>query len=255
MKTLRKILFSLVLFVLSAPVIAAETGSTDGASSGEWEKYFEVYGWMPQLNITTADGTGVKLTLGDLLKNLDMLAMFDFGARKDKWSVAMDVIYMNLGAKETISGSILDHPEDVDVNIDMRSFISTVNAGYQISSSDTNRLDFIGGVRYLYIRMPVDVDLTDNLTKSARPSGHSWNGIVGLEGVRTINDNWYFDYYADVGTGQADLTWQTKLGFGYNFNKWTGTFGFRYLRFDFSDGDAFKDMDVIGPYLGAKWTF
>jgi hypothetical protein len=234
-------------------------GSTSAAaqeeSAGEWRHYFELYGWLPDLNITTADGTEVTFTLSDLLRNLDMMAMFDFGSRKDKWSMAADVLYMNLGAEQTISGSILNRPVEVDANIDMRAFISTINAGYQVSSTDTNRVDIIGGVRYIYVRMPVDVVLTDNLTKSARPSGHSWNGIVGLEGVKTINDKWYFDYYGDIGTGQADLTWQTKVGFGYKFNKFTGTFGFRYLRWDFSDGDAFRDMDIIGPYLGAKWTW
>ena len=149
MNAFRTILVSLLLLVFSVPSVLAEAGSDDEMSSGEWENYFELYGWMPQINITTADGTGVKLTLSDLLKNLDMLAMFDFGARKDKWSMAADVLYMNLGAKKTISGSILDRPVDVDVKLDMRAFISTIRAGYQISSSDTNRLYFIGGVRYL----------------------------------------------------------------------------------------------------------
>jgi len=37
--------------------------------------------------------------------------------------------------------------------------------------------------------------------------------------------------YADIGAGRkTELTWQAKIGGGYHFNKFTGTFGFRYLR-------------------------
>jgi hypothetical protein len=35
----------------------------------------------------------------------------------------------------------------------------------------------------------------------------------------------------------------------------TGTFGFRYLRFDFKKDATLADLVAIGPYVGAKWTF
>ena len=83
--------------------------------------------------------------------------------------------------------------------------------------------------------------------------------LAAAEGFNTAyatNDvEGYFDYYADVGTGQADFTWQTKLGFGYNFNKWTGTFGFRYMRYNLLSGSDLKNLEIVGPYLGAKWTW
>jgi hypothetical protein len=41
---------------------------------------------------------------------------------------------------------------------------------------------------------------------------------------------------------------------GYEFNKWTGTFGFRYLRYRL-DGGNMSNLDVVGPYLGAKWSW
>ena len=82
-----------------------------------------------------------------------------------------------------------------------------------------------------------------------------WDGIVGLQGVRTINDKWYFNYYGDIGAGESDLTFQTKLGFGYQFNKFTGTFGFRYQRWNFDDKGDLDNLYVIGPYVGAKWTW
>lgn len=42
---------------------------------------------------------------------------------------------------------------------------------------------------------------------------------------------------------------------GYEFNKWTGTFGMRYLRYNFTNDSKLKNLQVLGPYLGAKWTW
>ena len=43
--------------------------------------------------------------------------------------------------------------------------------------------------------------------------------------------------------------------FGYHFNKFTGTFGFRYLKWNLKKKTGLDNLSVIGPYVGAKWTF
>jgi hypothetical protein len=255
MNAFRTFLVSFLILVFSVPSVLAEDGSNDGMSSGEWEKYFEVYGWLPNIYLTTAQQDHVTLTLGDLIKNLDMLAMFDFGAHKDKWSFGTDILYMNLGKKIEGERDFLGRPITGEIKLDMRAFISTVNAGYQIAGDDMHRLSVIGGLRYLYIRLPVEFDLGDRISKEVVSSGHTWDGIVGLEGKKTINDQWYMDYYGDIGTGDSDLTWQAKLGFGYQFNKFTGTLGFRYLRWNFDDKGELENLRIIGPYVGARWVW
>lgn len=110
MNTLKKILAGLLLLILSFPALAEDTEST---SSGEWEKYFEVYGWLPNIYITSSSGSHTTLTISDLIRNLDMLGFIDMGAKKNKWSVATDSIYMNLGKKITREGAVL--PGDINV--------------------------------------------------------------------------------------------------------------------------------------------
>ncbi len=251
---MRKCLAPLVFVLLMA---GAASASAQEKSADQWQYDFEVYGWLPQLDITTATGGEITLTLKDLLKNMDMMAMFDFGARKDKWSMNADFIYLNLGAKEEISGEIINRPVTLNVDVDLRAVISSIHGGYQIAVNDKNQLDVIAGIRYLYIRVPLEFDLGDRTRKVTLGGSDDakWDGIVGLQGVRTINDKWYFDYYGDIGTGDSDLTWQTKLGFGYHFNKFTGTFGFRYLRWNFDEKGDLDNLYIIGPYVGAKWTW
>ena len=76
--------------------------------------------------------------------------------------------------------------------------------------------------------------------------------VAGADFLAT-NDQWYFDYYGDAGSGGSKLTWQAKLGMGYEFNKWTATFGYRHMSYRFYNSGDLKSLRVTGPYLGAKW--
>ena len=60
--------------------------------------------------------------------------MFEFGAQKGKWSMNADFIYMNLGAKEEISGEIIGQPGTLEADIDLRAVISTVHGVIRSSS-------------------------------------------------------------------------------------------------------------------------
>jgi hypothetical protein len=76
----------MALMITGSAVAAEET------SSSEWEKTLEVYGWLPNMYITTATGSHVTLTLGDLVSNLKFMAMADFGVQKNKWTMMADTM-------------------------------------------------------------------------------------------------------------------------------------------------------------------
>ena len=255
MNKLKTFLVCSLALAVSAPAMA-----NDDATSSEWKKTFEVYGWLPNIYITTAEQDHITLTLGDLISNLKFLAMLDFGAQKDKWSMGADVIYMHIGGSgETIKSGPIGDPTDIDVSVSMRAVISTFGGGYQFFGDNRHELHGVFGARYLYIKLPIEVDVDAAIGpeggKKVILGGDNWDGIVGLRGKTDINDRWYTNYYADIGTGQSDLTWQAKVGFGYHFNKFTGTFGFRYMRWNFDSSSELDNLRVIGPYLGARWTW
>lgn len=248
-------LLTAIVLMASAPVAANED-----ATSSEWKKTFEVYGWLPNIYITTPQQDHITLTLGDLISNLKFLTMLDFGVQKDKWSMGADVLYMHIeGSGETIKRGPIENPIDVDVSVGIRAFISTFGGGYQFFNDNGHELHGVFGARYLYLKVPIEIDLDVEIGPEeggkVTLGGQNWDGIVGLRGKKEINDRWYANYYADVGTGESDLTWQAKVGFGYHFNKFTGTFGFRYLRWNFDSSSELDNLRVIGPYLGARWTW
>ena len=80
------------IFLFGSSSVAAQEKSSD-----QWQYDFEIYGWLPNIYVTTASQDHITLTLGDLLSNLKWMTMLDFGARKDKWSFNADVIYLHIG--------------------------------------------------------------------------------------------------------------------------------------------------------------
>jgi hypothetical protein len=234
--------------------LTANAAAAEESASSEWKYDFEIYGWLPNIYVTTASQSHITLTLDDLISNLKWMTMVDFGARNDKWSFGADVIYLNIGDhEEKATGGIFDNPETRTVNVTLKSFISTLSGGYRIAGNDRNQLDVIAGARYIKLKLPLTQSIDDEVILAADPGGSNWDGVIGLSGVTKLRDKWYVDYYGDIGTGESDLTWQARVGAGYKFKKFTGTFGWRYLRWNFDKKAELDNLRVIGPYVGAKW--
>ena len=191
-----------------------------------------IYLWGAAIDATTQTGGDIDLSFNDILDDLDMTFMGGFGARKGKWSLLVDAVYMDIsqsdGGSETIPilGGAVNVTRTVDTDITMKSWITTFGAGYNVVNNERATLDLIGGARYFWI----DVDVKLNLSRDGEflqtsrqvkvsESDHVWDGIVGVRGKINLDKNWYLPYYADVGTGGSQSTWQAMAGVGYQF-KW-----------------------------------
>ena len=248
-------LVKLPALCLMALMITGSAVSAEETSSSEWEKTLEVYGWLPNMYITTATGDHVTLTVGDLISNLKFMAMADFGVRKNKWTMMADTIYLHIGSSgEKTTGGPFGNPIEVDAQVGIRGFISTFGGGYEFVNDGQHRLYAVAGARYLYLKVPIEVDVSVTPgDKKVTLGGHNWDGVIGIRGKSTINEKWYTNYSGDIGTGDSKFTWQAKVGLGYQFKKFTGTFGFRYLKWNFGSSNELDNLTVIGPYIGARW--
>jgi len=245
------------------PVTVTAAGSGD-----QWEYDATIYLWAAAIDATTPTGGDIDLSFHDILQDLDMTFMGSFGAHKGKWSLLADTIYMDLsqkdGGSETIPvlGGAADITRTVKTDIGMKAWIVTLGAGYNVVDNEKTTLDLVGGARYL----DLDVDIKLNLDRNgvllqtsrevkASDSDHVWDGIAGLKGNYKINDKWYLPYYADIGTGGSDLTWQAMGGVGYQFKWGEVLLAYRYLDYNFKSDFLLKDMNVSGPALGARFRF
>ena len=150
---------------------------------------------------------------------------------------------------------------DIIDDLDM-VFIGTLGGGYNLVDSDRGYLISLWG---RYFKVEVDQKVKLNRTGGPLPptsrtlrvsdTAYNWDGIVGARGQFNINDRWYLPYYADVGTGQSDLTWQAMTGIGYRFKWGDVLLVYRYLDYEFDSDYLLEDLTISGPALGARFKF
>ena len=251
--------------LLSTVLPATATAASD---SDQWEYEALIYLWGAGMDATAQTGADIEISFDDILDGLDLAFMGTFGAHKGKWSLLADAIYLDIsqddGGSETIPilGGAAEVTRSVDVDVDMKSWITTFGAGYNVVNNERAALDLVGGARYLWLDADIKLDLAreGELLQTSKQvkvsdSDSVWDGIVGLRGQYKINDNWFMPYYADIGTGESDLTWQAMAGVGYSFKWGDVLLAYRYLDYEFGSDFLMNDLTVSGVALGAKFRF
>jgi len=245
----------LLILLTTLLSLAATSVSAEEKSADQWQFDSTVYLWGATLKSHTPQGDALLFNFGTILKNLDFAAMATFGARKDRFSMLTDVIYMDVSDSIKHDGEFQGVPIEGKLRVGMKSWVLNLIGGYTLIDSGKDMFDIAAGARYLDIEVPVTIKLNEQKRKTSE-SGSGWDGVIGFKGRHNFPDGYYFNYYADIGTGNADLTWQTAVNFSYDHKKFTSVFGYRYLKWDFEDDQpALADLAIHGPYAGIKFRF
>lgn len=250
-----------LLLAITNPV----TAPADGV--GQWEYEATIYLWAAGMDANTETGGDIDISFNDILNDLEMAFMGSLGARNGKWSVVADTIYLDISQNESGSETIailgpVTTKKTVDVDIDMKASITTFGGGYSLVDNKRVALDLMAGGRYAWVDVDSELDLKSagTLLETSRQAKVSesksvWDGVVGFRGQFDLNDSWYIPYYADIGAGQSDRTWQALAGIGYNLRWGDILLAYRYLDYQFDSGFLLKDLSVSGPTLGARFHF
>jgi hypothetical protein len=242
-----------LLIIGTAPAAAA-----GDASSDKWKYGLEVYLWGASVGGASAAGEDIDISFEDLVDDLQMGFMSAFGARKAKWSLLADVVYLDVDDGKSTTANVAGNPIQARGDVELKGWVVNAAGGYNVVETGSSLLDVLVGVRYLDLETDLTLDL-GNAQRSVSGSGSVWDGIVGLKGRTELSDKWHLNYYVDVGTGDSDFTWQALGAFGYHLKKVDLSFGYRYLEWDFDDNDAggkvFNDLNFHGPFAGVtfKW--
>jgi len=273
-------IFAITLFVslCHVDVASAQTGNDD------WEFSLTPYIWLPTIdgklkyNLPPGSGGTPEISVGptDWLDLLNWGALVSGNARKGRFSVFSDLVYLSMTSKN--DGRVLSVgdagtriPIDASVVLNTRADLDgltvTLAGGYSLKQTESSTVDIFAGVRYFGVDTSTSWDLTADITApgggvvlpaqgSISSDKDLWDGILGIRGHRGIgNGNWSMPYYLDVGTGSSDLTWNLMAGFAYEFEWGDLMLMFRHLEYDQDDDSLLQDFSFSGPAFGARFHF
>jgi hypothetical protein len=231
----------LVWIVCSAGIASAQ----DAAGDASWKFFGELYFWGASVDGKSATGSDVDLDFDDIISDVNFAFMGAAGVSKGKWSLAADLIYVNVEDSGDIAPG-------VSANVELTNWIITPLVGYNIVNTGKSRLDVVGGARYLYLKADLRVDA---LSARGEDSGSNWDAVIGARGSVDLAPKWYLFGYFDIGTGESDLTWQAFGGVGYRFKHFDLVAAYRYLSWEFDDNAAVEEQQLHGPGVGIRFAF
>ena len=236
-----------MLAVIAAPLVRAEG----------WSYSLTPYVWLPNINGTLKyDVPEVDTGPNSYLQNLNMVFMVSGEARKGRWSVVGDLIYLNFddqkgSVRQVNFGGAAGTTASGDSRSSLKGVEGMLAGGYTVAPG----VDVIAGLRYFGLEARSDWQLGTTSGNVSRRAD-LWDGIVGVRGrVRWGETAWFSPYYFDIGGGSSSLTWQTLVGVGYAFKWGDAVLAYRTAYFDLGGDKLLQDFRFSGPTLGATFRF
>lgn len=246
-------------------------------AASEWQFSVRVNAWLPDVSGETAlldsgAGQGFEVDIDDILDKLEMGLLGSFEARRGRWGIVTDVIYSSIGddTDRLREGTIgpaqgRDTETRISVGLDVDTLIWNSVGFYRLLDSQSLSLDILGGVRYLDVEQDLDWTINSSVAGvplpeikgSASVDGDSWDAIVGVRGrwALTQDGTWFIPFYLDVGTGDADFTWQGATGVGYAHGRWNFGLTWRHLEYDLGSDAAIGELELSGPAGVFEYTW
>ena len=175
-------------------------------------------------------------------------------ARKGKWTLLADLIYLSIHQETSSTANIIGVPEKIDVDVKLKGFVSTFGVAYRVIEDEMTSLDLLVGGRYFRLDLDLDADVGGSKS-SGSDSEDVLDAIIGSQVILNLSDRWYLSCYADVGAGDSKLTWQAWPGIGYRLKHVDVVAGYRHLAWKSDNGDTIDDINFSGPMIGVKLRF
>lgn len=275
-----------------AAAILAITGSvlpsasTAQEVSSDWKFSVMPYLWLPGVKADLKYGppsggsstANVSADQTDVLSNLQMAMMIAGEARKGKWLIATDYMYLDLGKMDSKVKSVDFNPGTGPVNVStsqiggssessFKGSIWSLAGGYALINEPSVNLDLLAGIRYLGLEASSQWNLdaivslpnstqTFNRSGSVKKNTDITTLIIGAKGRFKLGQSeWFIPYYADFGGDGSTTTWQVASGLGHSFKWGDVRLDYRHLAYGQDDDKLLQKIELGGFALGANFRF
>lgn len=229
-----------VLAALAAPAAAQ-------AQAGErWEVEFAPYLWAAGLDGATTVGdlsVESKHSFSDLVDKVDFGLSGNLEARKGRWGVLFDAIYIKL------SDDVASTRGPVDVEVVQQMY--TLGGAWRALEGPAP-VDLIAGLRFNYLKPTLELGgLERGQSKDAL------DPFIGVRGRYPLDPRWTLVGYLDVGTFDgSDYAWQLLVGASYDWRPDRSIkFGYRQLKTKYGGERVDVDTTMQGLYIGVGFRF
>jgi hypothetical protein len=151
-----------------------------------------------------------------------------------------------------------------NLDFDLKSTFWTVAGSYRLWADQNASLDLLAGARLADVKQSLEWEFLGSFGPNPPPprtgkrsaSTQQWDAIIGAKGryVFGANGQWVVPYYADIGAGDSDLTWQAMTGIGRVFGWGQLSVVWRYLDYEL-DSEKIESLNFNGPAIGATFLW
>jgi len=238
----------------SAPITPAP------ATDSGWDFLLSVY--SPLMGLEGDIGiaglsTAVDVPFEDVFDHLDGGFMTAFEARRNRWSITGDFIWLKL------SGSGQPTPNTY-VGFKQEQIMASLTLGYELFGNESTTLDFLGGAALTSLDVDLDATLAPPgpiLPTISRQGSDSESWIDPYFGLRVrhrLSERWSLfasGVYGGFGIA-SDEYWQAIAGVGFQLTENTAiALAYRVISTDYQDGGFSYDVENSGPNLGLVFRF
>lgn len=230
------------------------------ASDSGWDFLLSVY--SPLMGLEGDVGvagltTSVDVPFDDILEQIDGGFMAAFEARRDRWSITGDVIWLKL------SGSSLPTANSY-VGFEQEQVMASLALGYELFGTENTHFDLLGGAALTSLDVALDATLAPpgpllpTVSRSGSGSETWVDPFVGLRVRHRLSERWSCfatGVYGGFGVA-SDEYWQAVAGVGFQLTERTAfALAYRVISTDYHDGGFTYDVENSGPNLGVVFNF
>lgn len=242
---------------LAALLVAVLPASARAAEDG-WQVSTSLYLWASAFDNEVTDNltgaaTDSSASFGDILDNLKGVFIGKAEAQYGRAGAFADLVYLHVSADQTTIRPILG---PIEREADIETTTATVAGFYRVIESDGLDVDLIGGLRYIKLKLDLDVQ-GGGPGLNAEASVSKTEPILGVRAIQALGSRSSITGYADYGGFSDTITvWQLVGTYNYQWKPNLAVFGgYRHFVIEVDKDRLSADTSFSGPVLGLTYSF
>jgi hypothetical protein len=225
---------------------------------GQWHFNLAPYMWMPGVKgdvaVANLPSVAVDASFSDILDNFDIGLLGRFDARKDRFGLGVDFVWMNLGLPAA-------QTQVADFTVDLRQFVAEGIGFYRVASGgradNPAHLDVLAGVRYTTTRTRLKAESAGGGGGSGDFQDLDWvDALAGFKGRAPLGSKLVVLGRIDIAGFGSDLTWNLEGDLAFLASEhWAFGAGWRYMDIDYDKGEGIERKQLQLAYSGPRVWF